>query len=196
MKLFLPFIFLLSYNLFADIDPAIAIFRDNCSACHLDTGHGNLSLKVPSIAGLPRWYVSDQIRKFRYGQRGGHKDDTTGHLMKASTMNLQERDIAFLGRFIQNLKPKKVKNTIKGDLHKGKTLYQKSCKSCHEENGNGDKSKRVPPLNVQLDWYLLAQIQKFRNGQRVHTKESLKFKLNKKDATDVALYLSKLKFKK
>jgi cytochrome c553 len=196
MKLFLTLLFILSYSLFADVDPAIAIFRDNCSACHLDTGHGNLSLKVPSIAGLPRWYVSDQIRKFRNGQRGGHKSDTTGHLMKASTMNLKERDIAFLGRFIQKLKPEFVKSSMKGDLDKGKALYQKNCTSCHEENGEGNKSKRVPPLNVQLDWYLLAQIEKFGNGQRAHTKDSLKLKLNKKDATDIVLYLSKLKFKK
>jgi cytochrome c553 len=191
MKPILLLIFL-TFQLHAVDDPAVAVFRDNCSACHLDSGIGNASLKVPAIAGLPRWYVSDQLRKFRYGTRGGHKDDTTGHLMKASTINLDERVIAFLGRYVQNLPIKQKRITKETKLENGKQLYEKNCQSCHSVNAVGDKRKRVPPLNIQLDWYLLAQLEKFSKGQRPHAKEKIKLDLET-DAKPIVSYLTHLK---
>ena len=51
-------------------DPGFEVFRDQCMACHLQTGLGIEAMNAPSIAGLPRWYVTDQLRKFRSDQRG------------------------------------------------------------------------------------------------------------------------------
>ena len=172
-------------------DIGFTTFRDNCSACHLDSGHGNASLKVPAIAGLPRWYVSDQLRKFRYGKRGDHKNDQTGKLMKASTVNLDDRKIAFLGRYVQNLKPLEKRTTLKANQANGKKQYESNCKTCHGEKGEGDKSKRVPPLNVQLDWYLIGQMEKFEKKLRTHSDKSIKAEA--KHVKDIASYLSSLK---
>ncbi|MCM8543045.1 MAG: c-type cytochrome [Lentisphaeraceae bacterium] len=176
-------------------DPAIAVYRDTCSACHLDTGFGNPSLKVPSIAGLPRWYVTDQLRKFRFGERGDHKKDTAGQLMRQNTKSLDDRVIAFLGRYVAKLKPIDRKATLKKtNVESGKVIYAKHCVKCHSPNGAGSKSKRVPPLNLQPDWYLLEQLIKFENGQRQHAKE---FRLNAwgKEAKDIAAYINTLKSK-
>ena len=51
------------------IDESLLLFRERCSACHLDSGHGLKDLNVASIAGLPRWYVTQQVRHFRDGRR-------------------------------------------------------------------------------------------------------------------------------
>lgn len=193
-KTLLTSLFLGTSILAAD-DPAIKVYRDTCSACHLDTGFGNPSLKVPSIAGLPRWYVTDQLRKFRFGDRGNHVKDTAGQLMRQNTKSLDDRVIAYLGRLISKMKPMEKRQTIKNaDLEKGKTIFQKHCKECHQEDGSGDKTKRVPPLIFQPDWYLLEQLIKFENQQRLHSKD---FRLNSwgKEAKDIAAYLSTLEAK-
>jgi len=180
-------------NAIALDDPSIAVYRDTCSACHLDSGVGNKSLKVPAIAGLPRWYVTDQLRKFRFGERGDHAKDTAGQLMRQNTKSLDDRVIAFLGRYVSNMKTNEKKNTIKdADLKKGKTIFTKHCIECHKADGSGDKAKRVPPLNIQPDWYILEQLVKFEKGQRMHSKH---FRLNSwgKEAKDIAAYIGSLK---
>ena len=179
-------------NIVADEDPSIAIYRDTCSACHLDSGVGNPSLKVPTIASLPRWYVTDQLRKFRFGERGDHTKDTAGQLMRQNTKSLDDRVIAFLGRYVSNMKATKKKNTLKNaDLKKGKTIFTKNCIECHKADGSGDKAKRVPPLNIQPDWYILEQLVKFEKGHRMHSKD---FRLNSwgKEAKDIAAYIGTL----
>ena len=186
-------LYILAFNCFAADDIGFTTFRDNCSACHLDSGHGNPSLKVPSIAGLPRWYVSDQLRKFRYGKRGDHKNDLTGKLMKASTINLNDRTIAFLGRYVQNLKPLEKRSSAKENSAEGKKHYEKNCKSCHGAKGEGDKSARVPPLDVQPDWYLNAQMEKFEKGQRKHTENPVK--IQAEYIKEITSYLGSLKRK-
>ena len=45
-------------------------FANLCAACHGVCGEGNLALRTPSIAGLPEWYVRQELEKFRSGQRG------------------------------------------------------------------------------------------------------------------------------
>ena len=56
----------------ADSDRARQTFH-LCTACHGAQGQGNPELKAPSIAGLPDWYVKNQLEKFRAGTRGAHR---------------------------------------------------------------------------------------------------------------------------
>ena len=56
---------------------AIQLFQ-LCSACHGPQGHGNRELMAPAIAGLPEWYVVNQLKKFRNGGRGAHPADISG----------------------------------------------------------------------------------------------------------------------
>ena len=46
-------------------DRGFVVFRDNCRDCHSASGMGIREMNAPSIAGLPRWYVTDQLREFR-----------------------------------------------------------------------------------------------------------------------------------
>ena len=127
-------------------DPGAITFRDNCSACHQFDGTGNESMKAPSLGGLPRWYVSDQLRQFRAANRGGDSKDASGYLMHMTALKFDDRIIAYLGHYVQNLKPNKTRQTQNfGSEVKGKQLYATNCRNCHGEKGIGNKAERIPP---------------------------------------------------
>ena len=150
-------------------DLGFAVFRDRCMACHLQSGMGIKEMNAPSIAGLPRWYVTDQLRKFRRNQRGNHIEDAAGSLMQANALALDEKSIAFVGRHIESLTPNEGRNILsKKSTKDSKVLYRKRCQECHGEHGEGNRSDRVPPLTSQQDWYLLKQIDNFQTGKRLH----------------------------
>ena len=155
-------------------DPGLVVFRDRCMACHLQTGMGIREMNAPSIAGLPRWYVADQLRKFRRDQRGYHEEDTSGHLMQMNAVALDERSIAFVGRFIENLEANRSRNTASKKVGRdAQALYAQHCASCHGEQGEGNRSKRIPPLIHQQDWYLLKQMSNFAEGKRQHSEVTI-----------------------
>lgn len=61
-----------------------------CSACHGLDGKGNEAIKAPSLLHQLDWYVVTQLKKYRAGLRGAHKDDIGGAPMRAMTMLLQD----------------------------------------------------------------------------------------------------------
>jgi cytochrome c553 len=65
---------------------------DGCVQCHGENGEGNQQLGSPAIAGLERWYIKAQLRKFKKSQRGWHIDDMAGKRMQpmAMAMNTDE----------------------------------------------------------------------------------------------------------
>jgi cytochrome c oxidase subunit 2 len=145
------------------------LFKEHCSACHLDNGYGLKSMNVASIAGLPRWYVTQQLRHFRDGKRGAHPEDKEGELMQNMTQVLDDKKVAFLGKHVQSMKPLEKRQTLKvGNFEKGKVLYKNDCASCHGESAQGKRSEGAPPLNVQIDWYLHNQMKKFNGRIRSH----------------------------
>ncbi len=159
----------LRYGLSAEVDPGFEVFRDQCMACHLETGLGIEAMNAPSVAGLPRWYVTDQLRKFRSDQRGYHNADAPGKLMQANAVVLDERTIAFVGRHIENLAANTERKTkATEEVAASETLYQRHCSLCHKQGAVGDRSLRAPPLTSQQDWYLLKQIENFHTGKRRH----------------------------
>lgn len=51
------------------------------------------------------------------------------------------------------------------DLKRGKKLYA-LCSICHGPDGHGKPELKAPALAGLTDWYLIGQLQKFRNGKR------------------------------
>jgi cytochrome c oxidase subunit 2 len=52
-----------------------------------------------------------------------------------------------------------------GDAERGKTLYA-TCGACHGVNGEGQEALNAPKLAGQESWYLIRQLQNFKNGVR------------------------------
>lgn len=153
------------------LDPKIsgaALFRTLCAVCHGESGEGKEELRTPSIAGLPSYYVTHQLQAFRQNHRGIDPADEAGLQMAAIAKNLGIEQIADVARHLQTLPivlPKQ--RMIEGaDLAEGRWLYEMRCMECHRFNARGELAFASPPLVGQPGWYLMAQLRKFKVGQR------------------------------
>ena len=54
---------------------------------------------------------------------------------------------------------------LEGDASRGEPLYA-TCVECHGADGSGDESRGAPPLTGLNDWYIVAQLQLFKAGDR------------------------------
>ena len=140
----------------------------NCIACHGDDGQGGLLMKAPALAPLSEKYIAAQLDKFKHGHRAGNPKDVTGLMMRPMLQTLpREQDIAAVSAYIASAfeeEPRKA--TLEGgDIERGKTLYA-TCQACHGANAEGNDLLNAPSLRGQYDWYLLAQLHKFKEGIR------------------------------
>ena len=113
------------------------------------------------------WYVSAQLERFQTGVRGQHADDVEGLRMQAMSRQLRsETETRAVARHVASLP--RVTHTAAiggGDAAAGQRAYL-LCASCHGVTGTGFEDGRVPPLAGMDDWYVAAQIRKFKNGVR------------------------------
>ena len=52
-----------------------------------------------------------------------------------------------------------------GDPENGKRFYA-TCGACHGQNGEGMQALNAPALAGQEEWYLIRQLENFKNGVR------------------------------
>lgn len=138
-----------------------------CASCHGQDGRGRPEYEAPAIAGLDSWYVEAQLRKFRSGARGAHPDDAAGLRMRPMSRTLpHDEDVALIASYVAGLpRVTPVSTVTGGDVAHGRDLFQ-TCAQCHGTNAAGNREKNAPPLNHASDWYLIAQLQKFKAGIR------------------------------
>jgi cytochrome c oxidase subunit 2 len=138
-----------------------------CAPCHGAAGEGTTAVGAPAIAGLPAWYVSAQLERFRTGVRGHHADDIEGLRMQAMSRQLRsEAEMGAVARHVSSLPRVTTTAAIGGgDAAAGQRAYL-LCASCHGVTGRGFEGGQVPPLAGLDDWYVAAQIRKFKNGVR------------------------------
>jgi cytochrome c oxidase subunit 2 len=137
-----------------------------CTVCHGTDGEGNERLNAPRIGGLADWYVTRQLRHFRQGIRGATDEDIYGSQMRAITLMLgSEEAVDGLGRYMASLSPPPAPETVSGDAARGEQLYT-VCTACHGEDGLGSKELNTPSLIGQHDWYLVRQLEYYKNGLR------------------------------
>ncbi len=179
---------------------ALPVYQRVCQQCHGAAGEGNASLKTPSIAGQPAWYLNEQLRKFRLGHRGTEPRDTFGQQMRAIARSLSEAELGDATKTIASFPSHPTQATIEGDLDGGQQIYEEQCIDCHRYNGSGEKVFGSSPLTGFQDWYLPSQIDKFRLGIRGYHPEDEKGSqmrhllsyLDEGDAEDLAAYIAHL----
>lgn len=157
---------------FADIqalesgDPAAGRGRYTiCASCHGQSGEGNADMNAPALTGLSPWYVVRQLENFRTGARGGNPADTFGAQMTAFANTLDEKAMRDIAAYLQTLPEQAADATITGDSARGRRLYR-TCAFCHGSNGEGQWSSNAPQLAGMNDWYLIRQLEHFREGIR------------------------------
>lgn len=137
-----------------------------CAACHGPAGEGMIALNAPKLSGQDDWYLRHQILAYKRGHRGVHEDDTYGREMAPMVATLFndtaiENVIAYIGSLPDDPAPA----TIEGDIERGADLYS-GCTVCHDSDGSGSHGTFAPRIAGMNDWYLVRQLQNFREGIR------------------------------
>lgn len=138
---------------------------DLCIQCHGPQGYGNKAIGAPAIAGLPEWYVVKQLETFASGGRGKHPDDDAGNRMRPMARTLNGDDVKVVAAYVAALSPVSPPTTLDGVADRGKTYFA-TCLACHGADGNGNAAVHAPTLKISNDWYLLRQLQNFKNKIR------------------------------
>jgi cytochrome c oxidase subunit 2 len=140
---------------------------DGCAQCHGIDGGGNPEVGAPSIAGLERWYVKAQLRKFKRSQRGWHPEDLAGKRMwpMARAMDTDEK-VDLVAAYVASMPVQKPEPTLEGGNPETGKIHFATCVQCHGADAGGNIDEYGPPLNHASDWYLLTQLQNFKAGRR------------------------------
>jgi cbb3-type cytochrome c oxidase subunit III len=145
------------------------LFQNVCAQCHGPKGEGKEDVRAPSIANLPQWYVTTQVTNFHDGKRGSdRKVDPQEALMASIAKALNPEQIKAVAVHVEML-PLVIpaKRVIEGaDVAAGQLLFYERCMECHRYNASGEMAFGSPPLVGRQDWYLLAQLMKFKNLHR------------------------------
>lgn len=137
-----------------------------CVACHGTAGEGNPAIGAPAIAGLPQWYVTSQLTRFQTGLRGKHPDDVEGLKMRAmSNQMLSEAETTAVASHVASMPHVSSPAVTGGDPAMGQQAFT-LCVACHGAKGEGNQAVNAPPLAGLDDWYVAAQLRKFRAGIR------------------------------
>ncbi len=137
-----------------------------CVPCHGPDGGGIATLESPAIAGMEQWYVEGQLRNFQDNVRGDQPEDLAGLRMRPMARTLElEGDVEAVAEYIASLDAIAPVATGQGDATAGEAAYA-VCSACHGVNGEGNSAMSAPALAGLDDWYIVAQLQKFKSGLR------------------------------
>ena len=145
-----------------------ALYNKECAGCHGPAAGGGKDGEYPRLAGLPKGYISQQLRDFRDRKRRNKP-----MLPIFKTGRLSADQIAALAEHLNGLPvpaPEQVgiPVTVDGDLEWGEELYVRDCALCHGVAGEGKAGTDNPPLRAQWPAYLKRQVGDFRGEQRGH----------------------------
>jgi cytochrome c oxidase subunit II len=140
---------------------------ESCMPCHGEHGAGNPAILAPNIAGMPQWYVEQQVMKFRAGKRGYHFDDIAGLRMRPMALSMPtEDDVKTVAAYIAQMPRVSAGALVQGgDAAKGQQLFA-TCIACHGADGAGNQALNAPAIAGSDDWYLLEQLHKFKRKVR------------------------------
>jgi cbb3-type cytochrome c oxidase subunit III len=149
----------------ADDYPVAAEEFVYCTVCHGAQLMGNSTIRAPRLSKMETWYVERQLTSFKNGWRGKHAADAIGMEMQPMAAALSDEQIAAVAQFVSATTSPSQSITVQGNASRGRTHYA-NCSACHGENGKGNQALGGPDLTGTNDWYLLEQLQKFRDGRR------------------------------
>ena len=163
-------LFVLLLSACAELEPGLArgeALFDTCVPCHGVDASGSEELAAPAIAGMELWYLEAQLTKFRDGDRGAHPDDLEGARMRPMARTLRGADdISSVAQYVASLASTAPAPSLTGgDAAAGVAKYA-ICTACHGPDGTGNEALGAPALVGLSDWYLLAQLSKFKSGHR------------------------------
>ena len=138
-----------------------------CVSCHGANGAGNQALQSPRLTHLEPVYLEAQLVKFRSGIRGGDGASAPAVQMAGMAATLaDDAAVANVVAYITTLESEASPVTVEGDVQLGADYYNQFCGACHGARAEGNTALNSPRLAGSDDWYLMAQLQAFRDGVR------------------------------
>ena len=151
-------------------DPARGktLYNQTCIACHGPDAGGIRALNSPALHIQEDWYIAAQLEKFRSGVRGADPKDVTGMQMAPMAKALPDDQAMYdLAAYIPTIEgPAPAKEIHGADVAAGEAQYKAICIACHGPDGKGMVALKSPSLVGQSDWYIAAQLKKFKEGLR------------------------------
>lgn len=89
-------------NIKGDVSRGKKVY-ESCVPCHRADGSGDEKLMSPQLIGLEDWYIYMQLKHFKTGRRGYHKNDISGQAMSAATAHIDEQGLKDVTAYIQKL---------------------------------------------------------------------------------------------
>tara|TARA_R110002094_G_scaffold54838_5_gene65904 strand:+ start:1895 stop:2524 length:630 start_codon:yes stop_codon:yes gene_type:complete len=144
-----------------------------CAACHGAVAEGNVDLQAPRLNHLRPVYILAQLDKFQRGLRGGTAASVAAQQMAESSGLLPPVErLPELAFYISEMTASVSLPTLQGgDAVAGGKTFMRLCGACHGANAGGNVALNAPRLAGADDWYLLAQLHAFREGQRGRHRE-------------------------
>lgn len=129
-----------------------------CLACHGENGQSTTP-EVPSLGGLPEFYLTVQLVMFRERMR---PIEPMASLLKGSS----DRDLRAMAAFIAKLPPPKpAADADAARMDAARTLAQQNrCNFCHAANYGGQEN--VPRIAGQREDYLLKTLREYKSETR------------------------------
>lgn len=134
-----------------DIEP----LARTCNGCHGIKG-ASAGISMPSIGGLPRAYLANIMKQWKY-------DERTGITMPRIVKGFSDDEIdALAGYFAaQRWQPAK-QPAPAATLAKGKSAIAEFCEDCHGLTGS-DPDVDAPKINGQWAKYMELELEKYRS---------------------------------
>ncbi|MFS4460340.1 c-type cytochrome [Bdellovibrio sp. HCB2-146] len=140
-----------------------------CIACHGPQGEGNAVGGFPRLAGLPHFYMVEQLKDYSSGVR-------TNEVMAPIAKMLTDTERANVSAYYESLTSNPIKPAKKSAasvIKRGETLAKigdqklqlQACNNCHGPGGVG-MAPAIPALNGQLGVYIESQLTSWKDGKR------------------------------
>ena len=136
-----------------------------CLVCHGTQARGNAAIGAPNLSVLAAEYLRRQLEAYGAGWRGTHERDPYGTEMQPMAALLDGDQLVHAAAFVSRFDPVWSQPTVTGNAEHGRELYRQ-CAACHGSAGEGNTELGAPRLSGQSDWYLLRQMDAYRNGWR------------------------------
>lgn len=144
-----------------------------CAACHGAQGEGNQAMNAPRLAGQSSWYLRRQIEAYQRGWRGTAPGDTYGMQMRPMAMSIGSAEaLDNLIAYVGTLPDAAAAPTLDGDPAAGQAAYA-VCSACHGADARGNEQLGGPALAGQSDWYLVRQLNNYRQGLRAYVAQDI-----------------------
>jgi sulfide dehydrogenase cytochrome subunit len=133
----------------------IEVLARTCNNCHGVNGV-SAGASMPSIGGLPRTYLENIMKQWKYDERGAA---TMNRIVKGFSDDEINALAAYFAKKRWTPVPQKVSAVL---LNKGKSVISENCEDCHGLTG-GDPDEDAPKISGQWAKYMELELEKYRD---------------------------------